>query len=1426
MNEQELARLSVLIEANNEKYMKAMQQVLNKGDEVEGKTTKQVNNINSVLGKIGKGIAIAGISTAFGKLIKDSTMLASGLQESQNVIDVTFGNSAGKINDYCKNMANSFGETELQARKMTGVMGSMLKSSDVKSNVDDMSISIAKLAGDMASFYDISNEMAFDKIRAGISGETEPLKQLGINMSVANLEAYAMSQGITTAYSEMSQADQTILRYNYLMKATSDAQGDFARTSNSFANQLRLLTMQFGSLKSNLGSAFINIFTPLLQAINVVIGKLVQLSEVFAKTVANITGGSVSGGSSIGDVTTGMGDIGGISDDVGDSASAMDDLGSATENAGKKAKKAKQEYQNLINGLDEIHVLKNPTDNEDSGSGSGNKGGKGKGSGKQNLGLKPNITNSNIMKATTGNSSPFKGMLDGLLEPLKTAWDNYGDWFLDKLDYFKDQFGFCCDSLKKFLIAVWNNGGKEFVQHLGEIGIAVGGCALQIGGDILKALGNLWNHLNPDNNPYTRKFIEAMNGLAESVRDFIISAGSWFGRFMELGGQDFLNNVGDIVVIVGTTLAEVLTDCINIVKSFMDSWAGSLVLGTIAGIFDLISIAIKGVAIIIEKCHAILTPFVLAWAGWNIYNKVLDINNAESVLGKLAYKLLDVGIKMGDTALKTKDFALALKDKLISGLNTVKDIITHPIQKIKDFGGVLKNGISTIGSFASSIKDKLIAGFKNFGSSIATNLTKLKDWVKCMSISAKNAIVKLCSSLIGAVTSAGSYTASLIGLAGAETGASIGATALGIALDAIGIGIIIGLVVGLVKVIKDVGDKFGWWKAISEALKGVFEKLKGAIDWVVDGVKGFFGFETENKTKEEAEETGEAFDEMAQKAEEDRQKVESVFGTSSSIANQFLDSINFNSAKLAEQFEEANKSASEKFELLSKNAQDYLNAVVSGDKQRLSEMSANQSQYVEEVKCMYSDLSEEEKTQFLATYGVVKGVNDDALNYEGLSYDERVAKHTAYCESLKNNTNMSFQEKKRLIDEDKQNFENSIQNEIEKYNQLIQDKESALEEFRNTHDMDSEENRQIEENLMNEINGYKDHITEISKSNDEEQTLSAEQKAENIKQATQDECDSVKDNITQMEDSVNGSYEHIQESSYTNMMQSGENMRHILDSVEEIKINITEMENSLNSSFEHIQTSSYTNLSQAGDNIKNCFNNALETVTNLIKRFEETVNSAFEHINQTMYYNSAKGCESFNNQFSNSVEKAIDLVRRLEDGINSAMEHIENSCYWNMYNAGRHIGDNIENGVNRAIDSINRLKSTIDNFSATLRIRVPNISTSYDSISYGDNQRMTVPRFRVNYFARGGLVDRTTPFGMGNGSLGVCGEAGSEGIVPLDKDKKGADMIGDRISENMNKNSQPIYLNIQVGEEEIMNVVAKANEKKNIMCGTSLLTIA
>lgn len=192
--------------------------------------------------------------SAVGDFIKQGITLASDLTEVQNVVDVTFGDGAEQIYAWADAAAESFGMSSLSAQEYNGTMGAMLKSMGLTDDkVKEMSMDMVGLAGDMASFYNLDVEKAFEKIRSGISGETEPLKQLGINMSVANLEAYALSQGIETAYKNMSEAEKATLRYNYLMSVTADAQGDFARTSDSFANQQRILQLQTENLAASFG---------------------------------------------------------------------------------------------------------------------------------------------------------------------------------------------------------------------------------------------------------------------------------------------------------------------------------------------------------------------------------------------------------------------------------------------------------------------------------------------------------------------------------------------------------------------------------------------------------------------------------------------------------------------------------------------------------------------------------------------------------------------------------------------------------------------------------------------------------------------------------------------------------------------------------------------------------------------------------------------------------------------------------------------------------------------------------------------------------------------------------------------------------------------------------------------------------------------
>lgn len=187
-------------------------------------------------------------------VVRDSIMMRSDLTESFNVIDTVFGKSSNEVKSWSDSLMNDFGLTKLRALDYVGSMGAMLESSGLNAKqTKNFSKSLVELTGDMSSFYNLSHEEVWEKIRAGISGETEPLKSLGINMSVANLEAFALSKGINKAWKEMSQAEQVNLRYNYLMEKTKKVQGDFSKTSDSFANRLRLLAGEWDTLKMSIG---------------------------------------------------------------------------------------------------------------------------------------------------------------------------------------------------------------------------------------------------------------------------------------------------------------------------------------------------------------------------------------------------------------------------------------------------------------------------------------------------------------------------------------------------------------------------------------------------------------------------------------------------------------------------------------------------------------------------------------------------------------------------------------------------------------------------------------------------------------------------------------------------------------------------------------------------------------------------------------------------------------------------------------------------------------------------------------------------------------------------------------------------------------------------------------------------------------------
>lgn len=254
-------------------------------DQLEDHTNKSTDAFS----RLAKAIGLAMIARKALDTIKTGIDYASDLAEVQNVVDVTFGSATEAINSWSKECLAAYGMNEVSAKRYAGTIGAMLKSSGLAGDaIVDMSKDMVGLAGDMASFYNLDLETAFEKIRSGISGETEPLKQLGINMSVANLEAYALSQGITTAYNEMSQAEQVMLRYNYLMSTTADAQGDFARTQDSYANQTRLLSESWLEFTGIMAEQLLPVLTTIVSWLNNIVAFLTENADMVSAILVGL----------------------------------------------------------------------------------------------------------------------------------------------------------------------------------------------------------------------------------------------------------------------------------------------------------------------------------------------------------------------------------------------------------------------------------------------------------------------------------------------------------------------------------------------------------------------------------------------------------------------------------------------------------------------------------------------------------------------------------------------------------------------------------------------------------------------------------------------------------------------------------------------------------------------------------------------------------------------------------------------------------------------------------------------------------------------------------------------------------------------------------------------------------------------------------
>lgn len=338
---------------------KAMNQISNSMNGATKSMGSLKSSLKGIIGTLGLVFSLKALIN-FGQQAVD---VASDLTEVDNVVQKAFGNMRGEMDALADSSIKNLGISRLEAYQTGSTFMAMGKSMLTSSqDAKDMALNLTKLSANMASFFNTSNKYAAIALKSIYTGETETLKQYGVVMTEVNLKQFALAQGITKSYNEMSQSERVMLRYQYVMQQLGYIGDDFIDTQDSWANQTRVLSEQWKEFLGVLGTGIITVLTPLVKALNMIMGRMIAIAKSIGSVLSSIFGIQVQSANQV------SGAISDTADAFDDATTAVGDYDTATKKASKTASKSLASFDKLNNTM---------TSQSDSGAGAGGAGGGG-----------------------------------------------------------------------------------------------------------------------------------------------------------------------------------------------------------------------------------------------------------------------------------------------------------------------------------------------------------------------------------------------------------------------------------------------------------------------------------------------------------------------------------------------------------------------------------------------------------------------------------------------------------------------------------------------------------------------------------------------------------------------------------------------------------------------------------------------------------------------------------------------------------------------------------------------------------------------------------------------------------------------------------------------------------------------------------------
>lgn len=765
------------------------------------------NGLGSTVKKIG---LLIGGAFAVGKLAqfgKECVELGSDLAEVQNVVDVTFTTMSDKVNEFAKNAMTSAGLSETMAKRYVGTFGAMSKSFGFsEAQAYDMSTALTQLAGDVASFYNISQDLAYIKLKSVFTGETETLKDLGVVLTKSALDQYALANGYGKTTSAMTEQEKVALRLAFVQKQLSAASGDFIRTSDSWANQVRVMQLQLQSLKATVGQGLINIFTPVLKIINILLGKLATLANAFKSFTELITGKKSSGSTSSSGAGL-AGDASGVQDTAdayGQAADNASKLADSTEDVADATKDAAKAAKGYLSPLDEI----NRYSTQNTSSTASKVPSSGTGSGGSPGGLAGAVGNVDYGKVAEGETALDKisksaeklaKLLKKLWKPFQDAWKKEGKNTINAVQIALNGIAKLANSVGKSLVEVWTNGtGTTMLTTM-----------LRIAQNVLKTIGNIasgfadaWNKNNvgtqiiqniADALVVVMQFVEriaadtatwaanldfyplleSISNLTATFAPILESIGNvleWIYKNIVLPMLKWVIEVGlPTVINLVSKVATFLADHQPIVEAFGATLIGAFAAAKIAGLASRVIKSVSGIAMAAKGLISLMTGTGGIMGGIKAIATAIGpagifviAVSAAIAIGVLLYKnwdkIKEMAGKVWDwISNKTRRFVEDIGNKL-RGLATKMTTIWG---NIKSSAHQKWNAIwSTVSGFVERIKNAIVDKFTSAKNTVVGVFNGMRDAIRSVLnniISVVNGAISKVNGVISAVESAFSF---------------------------------------------------------------------------------------------------------------------------------------------------------------------------------------------------------------------------------------------------------------------------------------------------------------------------------------------------------------------------------------------------------------------------------------------------------------------------------------------------------------------------------------------------------------------------------------------------------------------------------------------------------------------------------------------